>query len=191
MRKRQLCCIDLRAHLCPEAQKCTSLCRTCKHQCDPGKEYAERFLGGHRAPTESTESRTEILVKAYVKRKQDGLLISQVLHMVSPIGITTASELREAWSTHRAEMVCYAEAHGLSDYFTPRGRLTPSMRAQAYKKRVKDYDTWLAQGLTWKDIAREKEHVSESAVWARYKTAKAFIEQWEIQQDVKSGMYCY
>lgn len=191
MKKRKLCCIDLRAHLCQAAQKCTSLCRTCKHPCDPGKEYAERFLGGHRAPTESKESRTETLVRAYVKKKQDGLLVSQVLHIVNPIGITTTSELRDAWSTHRAEMVCYAEAHGLSDYFTARGRLSPAQRAQAYAKRLKDYDTWLSEGLTWKDIAQQKELVSESAVWARYKTAKAFLEQWEMQQDVKNGVYCY
>ena len=192
MRKpKQLCCIDLRVHLCQEAQKCTSLCRTCKHQCDPGKEYAERFLGGHRAPTESKESRTEILVKAYIKKKQDGLLVSQVLHIVNPIGITTTSELRDAWSTHRAEMVCFAETHGLSEYFTARGRLSPAQRAQAYQNRLKNYATWLAEGLTWKDIAQQKEFISESAVYARYKVAKAFMEEWEMTHSTKNGMYCY
>lgn len=181
MRTRRLCCIDLRRHLCSDGQKITSTCIDCKHPCPAGQEYAERFLGaGHRASTESVGNKVAILAKAYVKNKeQGGTQVSRVLHMVNGIGITTTEELKKAWSLHRAAMIRYADAHGLSEYFTARGRLSPSARAAVYAKRIKDYDGWLAEGYTWQQIATEKEHVSLSAVLMRYKAAKTFLEQWE------------
>lgn len=174
-RPKQLCCIDLRKHLCWEAQKCTSLCRDCKHPCEAGIEYRERFLSV-TMPTIASRNAAKLkaLVDAYVKRKQEKLRISEVLNMVAPYGIRTTSGLSDAWKRERKAMMEYAEEYCLDQYFTPRGRLTDEERSFYYEKRLKEYDAWRNEGLSWLDIG-EKQGIGAKAAKKRYQVAKEFF----------------
>lgn len=193
MRKpKQLCCLDLRKHLCWEAQKTTSLCRDCKHPCDPGKEYRERFLFTTTTPTIASrnEARLKALVDAYVRQKSEKCLISAVLPMVKLYGIQTTDGLSRAWKRERLEMYQYAEAHGLDQYFVPRGRLSDEERSYFYAKRLRKYDAWLAQGLTWSEIG-DLTDCSGTAAQKRYAAAKQFFEENPPEAEEPSGMFHY